>query len=183
MAAWFVALLLVGMLVGAVSRYVRPYCSGPVHYEALVDLVMRIAIGVWVLIIHLRYYPKRRAWASLQLSLVGLHLGHLIGWSAVEGRFWDDLLQVDAVIWVASGVISTVLLVGLQWRARVEPGPRCRNCGYLLIGLTEHRCPECGTTFNLSELGLTEADLDPARLSLGAGATEKVWSLARRADP
>jgi hypothetical protein len=25
---------------------------------------------------------------------------------------------------------------------------RCRNCHYLLEGLTEHRCPECGAAFD-----------------------------------
>lgn len=26
-------------------------------------------------------------------------------------------------------------------------GPTCDHCGYLLIGLTERRCPECGQPF------------------------------------
>ena len=26
--------------------------------------------------------------------------------------------------------------------------PRCLDCGYVLSGLTEHRCPECGRTFD-----------------------------------
>jgi hypothetical protein len=26
--------------------------------------------------------------------------------------------------------------------------PRCENCGYILIGLTELRCPECGKPFD-----------------------------------
>src|ERR1051326_7733990 len=38
-----------------------------------------------------------------------------------------------------------------QARSAVEPAAvdedHCRNCGYLLIGLTESRCPECGTDF------------------------------------
>jgi len=32
------------------------------------------------------------------------------------------------------------------------PGPRpsmyCRNCWYILDGLSEHRCPECGRPFD-----------------------------------
>lgn len=27
--------------------------------------------------------------------------------------------------------------------------PRCENCGYILIGLTEKRCPECGLPFEM----------------------------------
>jgi hypothetical protein len=29
-----------------------------------------------------------------------------------------------------------------------EDEPQCENCGYLLIGLSEKRCPECGTVFD-----------------------------------
>lgn len=32
-------------------------------------------------------------------------------------------------------------------------GPRCRKCGYLLIGLTTPRCPECGQSFDWHDLG------------------------------
>ena len=30
----------------------------------------------------------------------------------------------------------------------VEFDPVCRQCGYLLIGLPEQRCPECGSRFD-----------------------------------
>lgn len=30
----------------------------------------------------------------------------------------------------------------------IESAPRCPKCGYVLIGLTENRCPECGGTFD-----------------------------------
>lgn len=32
--------------------------------------------------------------------------------------------------------------------ASVIDGPRCEGCGYLLIGLAEKRCPECGRLFD-----------------------------------
>jgi hypothetical protein len=50
----------------------------------------------------------------------------------------------------------TTLLPGLfagigvfQWLAGRQPRPadehaRCGNCGYILTGLVEPRCPECG---------------------------------------
>jgi len=31
-------------------------------------------------------------------------------------------------------------------------GAICRECGYLLVGLSEHRCPECGWRFTLDDL-------------------------------
>lgn len=30
-------------------------------------------------------------------------------------------------------------------------GLRCRTCGYLLAGLPQHRCPECGNEFDLND--------------------------------
>jgi predicted RNA-binding Zn-ribbon protein involved in translation (DUF1610 family) len=30
--------------------------------------------------------------------------------------------------------------------------PRCAKCGYNLTGLTENRCPECGTAFDLEAM-------------------------------
>jgi len=33
-------------------------------------------------------------------------------------------------------------------REREEFVPRCAKCGYNLTGLTENRCPECGTPFD-----------------------------------
>lgn len=43
-------------------------------------------------------------------------------------------------------------------RVRVDlvdlEGSQCFECGYLLIGLRSHRCPECGLEFNPAEHGL-----------------------------
>jgi len=39
-------------------------------------------------------------------------------------------------------------------------GPRCFECGYLLLGLPHARCPECGTPFDPAEHGLPNNPLD-----------------------
>ena len=38
------------------------------------------------------------------------------------------------------------------WRAARATPPTCSKCGYNLSGLTEYRCPECGSEFRLEEL-------------------------------
>lgn len=51
------------------------------------------------------------------------------------------------------GLISVAAAWGLtvEWRLRRDAArraagdPRCGHCGYLLIGLTARRCPECGS--------------------------------------
>ena len=48
-----------------------------------------------------------------------------------------------------------------RWIYRNAPQTRppweCRQCGYLLFGLTSPRCPECGTSFDLRVLEHPEA--------------------------
>ncbi len=42
-------------------------------------------------------------------------------------------------------------------------GLHCPNCDYLLVGLPEHRCPECGTQLDMEGLCGTWATLRPPR--------------------
>jgi len=66
---------------------------------------------------------------------------------------------LEALTWLAAGVgymflialaIALPLAVLLHaLRRRPPPAePRCRRCGYILIGLPEPRCPECATPFD-----------------------------------
>jgi len=47
-------------------------------------------------------------------------------------------------------------------RCRLElydlDGPRCFGCGYLLVRLPSHRCPECGLEFDPAEHGMTSVE-------------------------
>ncbi len=45
-------------------------------------------------------------------------------------------------------------LIGLVVTVPNVPG-RCPGCGYLLIGLPERRCPECGRPFTFKEVRRT----------------------------
>ena len=72
---------------------------------------------------------------------------------------------------VEAGVVLLVLLTGLLmsfvtfliwrhgyirgWRAARTTPPTCLQCGYNLSGLTQCRCPECGSEFPLDELWRT----------------------------
>jgi hypothetical protein len=38
-----------------------------------------------------------------------------------------------------------------QFDPEVRFHPQCKECGYLLIGLPEARCPECGQLFDPTE--------------------------------
>ena len=63
--------------------------------------------------------------------------------SVPDGRFamMADLVVVS-VLAVRGVVVGIVLYAHL--RAPGGGQTRCRKCGYILRGLTEPRCPECG---------------------------------------
>src|SRR3954464_15394014 len=46
----------------------------------------------------------------------------------------------------------------------VPAAARCRDCGYALRGLSEHRCPECGRDFDPARLGTMRLPRRPRRL-------------------
>lgn len=41
------------------------------------------------------------------------------------------------------------------WRSARSTPPKCLRCGYNLSGLTQCRCPECGSEFRIDELWRT----------------------------
>jgi len=58
---------------------------------------------------------------------------------------WFVLLTLDACLWGWAIVVLCRLRRTLHRHLR---GVQCFRCGYLLMGLTEPRCPECGTPFD-----------------------------------
>lgn len=70
--------------------------------------------------------------------------------------------------WVSAGVALLVVLTAAVflvaafllwrhgyvrgWRAARKGPPICMKCGYNLSGLTQCRCPECGTEYRIEEL-------------------------------
>ena len=50
-----------------------------------------------------------------------------------------------AVIALPGLVVALVLALYRRGHRSADAEPRCRTCGQILRGLTEPRCPECGT--------------------------------------
>jgi hypothetical protein len=109
-----------------------------------------------------RWNPRRigRTWIAAGAALaVGTVIGSLAGFvmSGSDGTGFGTFIgSVSAIVlWV----VATVFI----WRE--TPGERaeriasssgsaiaCPTCGYNLTGLSESRCPECGSKFTLDEL-------------------------------
>jgi hypothetical protein len=54
--------------------------------------------------------------------------------------------------WAPTTLIAFACLVSVARRGARAIRGRCAHCGYILHGLTEPRCPECGTPFEMSKL-------------------------------
>ncbi|MHC4066502.1 MAG: hypothetical protein ACYSUI_18655 [Planctomycetota bacterium] len=67
-----------------------------------------------------------------------------------------QLLLGGGVLSLYAAILYRVTKSYLRYR-RARPG-RCYECGYRLIGLTEARCPECGTRFDSEEMELDPED-------------------------
>ncbi len=79
----------------------------------------------------------------LALAAVGLW-GLLLRpmWSASVGFYQDPSVQVPCALALSAAAGLGWLLLWLSERRDRET--RCRRCGYILRGLSEPRCPECG---------------------------------------
>ena len=81
---------------------------------------------------------------TLLFGAVALVLwGHLALDRFVHG--WPRQPAVDvtmAVTFSGMAVVGWVLITVFRWRGGGET--RCRNCRYILRGISEPRCPECG---------------------------------------
>lgn len=79
---------------------------------------------------------------------------------------WSDMLWWclyaghAAVFSVVLGLLSLLLVVIRHRYWPVYPAGCCRNCGYDLRGLSEQRCPECGTS---NEKAIGGSDAKPSK--------------------
>jgi protein-S-isoprenylcysteine O-methyltransferase Ste14 len=90
-----------------------------------------------------------------QLSLLAGYFFLLLSLTLVFAPFHPD--GADYWLWLTLPFliigITGVLLVILGYLLamplwRTQEHPRCQKCGYSLHGMTEPRCPECGTRFD-----------------------------------
>ena len=113
--------------------------------------MMAVAVALLIFSIRQRFVPG----VLLGLGHIGI-CGLFVG--LVETLSWGP--APAAVPFSIMATIYTLLTVPLTVRmfGRI-PGPdptRCLTCGYLLLNLTEPRCPECGTAFDPAKLPLLQ---------------------------
>ena len=114
-----------------------------------------IAVGVACLFVVSLYYPSLAlvppwSWwgqASLYLmSTIGSWYGYPFGSSSSPP--WQYNAAVALVNYLPPVLVALATYGLLTWlfsrRSSVEGETRCRKCGYILRGISEPRCSECG---------------------------------------
>ncbi len=138
-------------------------------------------------------------WGAVMAGVMGLMLLTMVidAWTTPPMRFvlppgqqnnpqakqWLANYQREQEIsrWVGT-LAAPLLLIGagvlgwLAYRANQKLGRargQCRECGYDLRGLTEHRCPECGKPFDPADL----LPKPPKRVLPGCDACGRPWRM------
>lgn len=118
-------------------------------------------LNVFLAAVHPRFrVVLAGALASAVAFVVGIAIAH--GAIGKQWPLWTLLKEALLVMGIAAAIytllgVATTRAVS-RWR-RVglrEPG-RCERCGYLLRGLPEPRCPECGEPFDPLSAGVGPA--------------------------
>jgi hypothetical protein len=81
---------------------------------------------------------------TLLAAFVFLFIAGMLGLpmlSQIERRWYSVL------IWILASGIGIVDTWQVSRIKQESKGPACEKCGYLLLGLREQRCPECGIPF------------------------------------
>jgi hypothetical protein len=72
----------------------------------------------------------------------------------LPGVLWAGVAALNVPIagsmwWLAAFGVALLLLLQRGWDKMLSrsTSDRCIGCGYLLIGLPQRRCPECGRAF------------------------------------
>jgi hypothetical protein len=129
--AWRPLLLmaLMGLLVGFVSRSVRPMITGPIHYEMIGVIFWQ---GSWILASLVVFWKMglRRGILHVNLGIAAIWWAFFLGWSIRHRGVWDDLIGMTITFWIGSSAIGSLAMSALcsvrgrsSRRALSEVGP------------------------------------------------------------
>jgi hypothetical protein len=162
--------ILLGTTSGVASALVRPMADlNGFHVEAVAVTVL-LSAYTFVAVLDKRRVRAPIAWPLMHAELFLVWGSFTFAWCIttglsqhiLTGYWWDDLLGMSLGCWLANAAGAAIILGLMHWYRRPMPmGPYCPQCGYCLIGLSERRCPECGRTFTVEELGIRARDLNP----------------------
>ena len=92
----------------------------------------------------------------IQASVAAFAVAGAVGGILITRRLYSSETVETvciSVIYAVGGLLLGLAIDRLRKTSTVTTKGECNKCGYLLVGLptTGHRCPECGTSFEISE--------------------------------
>ena len=134
-----------------------------INYTRLAPLVILVVLIPAILPLRHRLHPWPFWFYMVPLELAAGLLGYILLFYIVPrsdsvgsavgvwGSWWFMVLCFVAIWLLSVGVAAICInVIHLFGKPRLEP--RCGHCGYLLLGLRDDRCPECGSSILLAEL-------------------------------
>lgn len=131
--------------------------------DEVVGLASLTAGVLWCVSLWLIWRRAPRARLLIWPVIGTLAIGALTGlgcFLADEVLHYEDEYLMTVVVLCGGGLVMLLWLTMLQGLIQGRPvcgrdgqvDVHCPACGYSLVGLTELRCPECGTRFTIDEL-------------------------------
>jgi hypothetical protein len=167
------AVIVYGLTVMFIEQWLRPAFSSRNEEMVLFDWA-GFVMWVFVAVYWFMLWRNSVRWSrERHYKTLGLAVG-LIGFvTLIEIALAGSPNAISIVAFFGSIVAPLLWLIGtvIFWqetpteRSERRSSPNsisCPICGYNLTGLTESRCPECGTKFTLDEL-LTSQPTHPTR--------------------
>jgi hypothetical protein len=116
--------------------------------------------ALWASAIGFTARRLRGTFFSAAGALVAGIVTALLTWSLIRGSEGGSLgAFIGSVLTIILWLIGTILAwqeTAAERAARIKASGKstitCPKCGYNMTGLTESRCPECGSKFTLDEL-------------------------------
>lgn len=156
--------LLAGFIIDLFSRYARWLGSLSFFLVCSVFVTSGVSIVAMYIYRHQIVTNSRAATAGAAagtgLAMLEFSLAVL---SAAIGTRPNWLILLGIAL---AGVVVYLLGARMVWawirraavRIVVQDGSRCPTCGYLLLGNTSMKCPECGRLYTYEDLGTTETE-------------------------
>ncbi len=111
--------------------------------------IVAVLIGIWTI-----RHPSRLRTSIVIMTGLSFLSGSLLAIATSYYRYWTsnpfEFSYIRRMI-MHFAMFGACILVILARRGSKSVGPACRQCGYLLIGLSGPRCPECGRVDTLDE--------------------------------
>ncbi len=99
-------------------------------------IILAVTIGLGVTLTALWGYPTLVGWVQGPLDWIVP--------DSVPAKTYTRVLEATGYALAALPGIVVAAFLSAWWSRRRVWETRCRECGYILRGITEPRCPECG---------------------------------------